>query len=61
MATTFAQRWPGLLRFAPLTSIAILVFSIIAFGLATSYAHDAAETPMFPQSLVYMRVRPSNA
>lgn len=50
----------GRLSYAPLLNFAILVFSIVSFGLAISYAHTTIITPMWPQAVIYMRPRPSN-
>ncbi|KAI4193893.1 MAG: hypothetical protein LQ350_008090 [Teloschistes chrysophthalmus] len=49
------------LHYAPLLNFAILIISVLTFGLAVSYAHAAINTPMWPQALVYMRPRPSNS
>ncbi|KAL8720128.1 MAG: hypothetical protein Q9225_002973 [Loekoesia sp. 1 TL-2023] len=58
--TNPANHWAGRLRHTPLINVAILLCSIVTFGLAVSYAHDAIKTPMWQQALIYMRPRPTN-
>lgn len=55
-----AKNWSGRLRYAPLLNIAILLASVVAFGLAVSYAHASIRTPMDEQAQIYMRPRPTN-
>ncbi|KAL8982590.1 MAG: hypothetical protein Q9205_002938 [Flavoplaca limonia] len=51
----------GPLRYTPLTNIAIFLVSIVTFGLAVSYAHDAIATPVQEQFLRMKRSRPTNS
>ncbi|KAI4258264.1 MAG: hypothetical protein L6R42_005206, partial [Xanthoria sp. 1 TBL-2021] len=53
--------WTGRLRYAPLLNIAILLASVVTFGLAVSYANASIRTPMENQAEVYMRPRPTNS
>ncbi|KAI4274735.1 MAG: hypothetical protein LQ337_003706 [Flavoplaca oasis] len=55
------NKWTGCLRYSPLINIAIFLISIVTFGLAVSYAHDAIETPMQEQFLRMKRSRPTNS
>ena len=56
----FTKNWTGRLRYAPLINIAILLASVVTFGLAVSYASASIRTPMDEQALIYMRPRPAN-
>ncbi|KAL9630913.1 MAG: hypothetical protein Q9204_004481 [Flavoplaca sp. TL-2023a] len=53
--------WNGRIRHAPLLNIAIFLVSIVTFGLAVSYAHDAIATPMQEQFIRQKRSRPTNS
>lgn len=55
-----AKNWTGRLRYAPLLNIAILLASVVTFGLAVSYANASIRTPMENQAQVFMRPRPTN-
>ncbi|KAL9627992.1 MAG: hypothetical protein Q9204_006191 [Flavoplaca sp. TL-2023a] len=57
----FTNNWTGRLRFTPLINIAILLASVVTFGLAVSYANASIKTPMDKQALIYMRPRPASS
>ncbi|KAL8919113.1 MAG: hypothetical protein Q9172_005143 [Xanthocarpia lactea] len=57
----FTNNWTGRLRYAPLINIAILLASVVTFGLAVAYARASIRTPMDEQALIYMRPRPANS
>ena len=52
--------WNGRIRHAPLLNIAILVASVVTFGLAVSYANASIRTPMNEQTLIYKLPHPAN-
>ncbi|KAL8655310.1 MAG: hypothetical protein Q9226_003094 [Calogaya cf. arnoldii] len=57
----FANNWSGRLRYAPSLNVAILLATVVTFGLAVSYASASIRTPMDKQALIYMRPRPANS
>lgn len=52
--------WNGRIRHAPLLNIAILLASVVTFGLAVSYVNASIRTPMNEQALIYKLPRPEN-